>query len=592
MFKGIRGPLLAFVASLVLLSLVLFTRPTTDSSVPNGATPQAALPTLTPLPTITAAPTIPFQQLDTSTLREAVVGCVKKMNPLMAGYNQTDLDVSSLIFEGLTKTDAYGAAVPALAESLTVSTDGLIYDVRLRKDVKWQDGVGFTSADVVTTFSLMQDDKFPGRSDLHTFWKTVDVEAIDDYTVRFTLAQPLAAFTDYLRIGIVPAHVLSGALSAKLASHPFNLAPIGTGPYQLDGLIGTGNQITGIRLRYAATYAERPEGKDGFALRQIIFYCEPSFNDAIAAFQRGDVNTVSELPAATLQQIAALTQLTLYTAYPPSFGAVIYNWQRDPVSFFRDFRMRRALALSVDRPRLVSQFLNGRAVVADSPVLPSSWAWNPGAACPAYDVAAAKTNLAQVQIKPTALPLDATQPADAPSVDPNATVAPSNFNFQLLVNNDPALAALAEGIVKSWNAIGLSTSVVVVDGNTFKERLTSGNFDAALIQLNLSPSSDPDPYSLWRQMPNEGGLNFGGLNERRLSELVETARRETNGVYRTQLYQAFQQLFCDRAAALMMYYPIYAYGADNRLAGIQLGFMSDPSDRFRTIKDWRFVQQP
>jgi ABC-type transport system substrate-binding protein len=254
--------------------------------------------------------------------------------------------------------------------------------------------------------------------------------------------------------------------------------------------------------------------------------------------------------------------------------------------------MRRALALSVDRGKLVNQYLNGRAVVADSSILPSSWAWNPQATCPNYDVEAAKTSLSQVQAKPAPVSLDATQPADAPTIDPNATSVPASFAFQLLVNNDPALAALAEGLVKSWNAIGLTTSVVVVDSVTFKERLASGNFDAALVQLDLAPSADPDPYSLWRQMPTDGGLNFGGLNERRISELVETARRETNGVYRTQLYQEFQQMFCDRAAALMLYYPIYAYGADSRLSGIQFGFMADPSDRFRTIKDWRFVQQP
>ena len=71
---------------------------------------------------------------------------------------------------------------------------------------------------------------------------------------------------------------------------------------------------------------------------------------------------------------------------------------------------------------------------------------------------------------------------------------------------------------------------------------------------------------------------------------VEQARREVNGLHRAQLYQQFQQLFCDRAAALLLYYPMYYFGADRRITGVQLGFMSSPSDRFRTIKDWRFIQ--
>src|SRR5712692_786303 len=122
MLKGYRGPALAFVAAVILLVAVVATRPTTQQ--PPAITLTAAatdpgLPTTTPLPTLTPAPTIPFNQLDTSTLHEAIVGCIKKLNPLLAGYNQADLDVTSLIFEGLATTNEYGAAVPDLASSWT-----------------------------------------------------------------------------------------------------------------------------------------------------------------------------------------------------------------------------------------------------------------------------------------------------------------------------------------------------------------------------------------------------------------------------------------------------------------------------------------
>src|SRR5260221_996239 len=396
----------------------------------------------------------------------------------------------------------------------------------------------------------------------------------------------------------LPVHELKGTPASRLLSHPFNLAPIGTGPYQFDGLIGNSNAVTGLHLRLASTYRRRPEGKDGFAIQGINFHCEPTFNDAIAAFQRGEVNTVSELPSDTLKQVASLTQLTVHTAYRPSFGAVIYNWQRDSVNFFQDFRMRQALARSVDRAKLVSTFLDGRAVPADSPILPLSWAYTPDVTCPALNPKtpySAKTLLAQVQIQPAAAPAGtqaangATAAATVPSAPPAPSV-PSDVKFQLLVNNDAALAALAEAVVKSWSAIGIHVSAVVVDTATFKERLTAGNFDAALIELDLAPSADPDPYTLWRQPPDKGGLNFGGMNELRISEFVEAARREVNGAHRVELYHEFQQLFCERAAPLVLYYPGYAYGRGSRLAGVQLGFMSDPSDRFRTIQSWHFVE--
>ena len=603
MLKKYRGPVLAFGAAIVLLAIVLVTRPTSpvssntgDSSGPTS-TSVPLLPTNTPLPTLIPATPIPFQDLDTATLHEAVVGCFKKLNPLLAGYNQPDLDASSLIFEGLTTTNEYGAAIPNLA-SWTVSNDGLIYVFKLRSDVLWQDGQPLTSADVLFTIHMMQDPAFPGRPDLHTFWQTVDVDALDAHTVRFVLAQPLAAFPDYLRIGLLPEHALKGTPAGAFSTHPFNLAPIGTGPYQFDGLIGTTSTITGLRLRLSATYRQRPEGKDGYALQEIVFHCTSSFNDAMAAFQHGDVSSVSELPADTLKQVADLTQLTVHTAYRPAFGAVIYNWQRDQVAFFRDFRMRQALARSVDRTTLVGRYLDGRAVPADSPILPSSWAYTPSVTCPAFDPNnpdAAKTRLAQVQIQPIVAPAGTQAAAaaaggTAAAPAPVGPVSPSDFKFTLLVSNDPALAGLAGEIVKSWNALGPKVTLTVVDASTFKSRLVAGNFDAALAELDMAPNADPDPYSLWRQRPDEGGLNFGGLNERRISELVEAARQEVNGAHRAQLYQQFQQLFCDQAAALLLYYPVYAYGTDSRLAGVQLGFMADPSERFRTLQSWHFVQ--
>ncbi len=589
MLRGYRGSILALIIAIILLGAVIVTRPPDDTPPPE-ATRTALPPTSTLLPTLTPAPTIPLQQLDTATLHEAVVGCVKKLNPLLAGYNQVDRDITSLIFEGLVTTNAYGEPAPDLASSWELSSDGLVYVLKLRPDVLWQDGVPFTSADVLFTIALMQDPAFPGQTDLHNFWQTVEVDAIDEHTVRFRLAQPLAAFLDYLRIGIVPEHVLRGTPAATLSTHPFNLKPIGTGPYQFGELIGGGAALGGVRLRLSATYHERPEGKTGFALREIVFHCKPTFDDAIAAFQRGEVNSLSELSPDALHQVSALTQLTVYTAWRPAFGTVIYNWQRPEVGYFRDPRMRQALARSVDRSALVNKWLSGRAVIADNPIVPGSWANFPDVSCPTYNPDAARGALSQVQILPTAVEAAQGGTASANATAPAVPTTQPEYRFELLVSNDPALANMATDIVSAWNAIGLKTSVVVTDLPTFKERLVAGNFDAALVELNLAPNADPDPYTLWRQAPKDGGLNFGGMNERRLSELMEAARRDVNGVHRAELYHDFERMFCERAAALLLYYPIYAYGADYRIAGIQLGFMSNPSDRFRTIKDWRFAQ--
>ncbi|MBX3063961.1 MAG: peptide ABC transporter substrate-binding protein [Anaerolineae bacterium] len=594
MLKGYRGSLLALAASLLLLLAVFLTRPadTTTTTTPATSTSVPVPPTETAAPTLTPAPTIPFQQVDTATLNEALIGpeCVTKLNPLLAGYNRADRDITSLIFEGLMTTDQRGAIIPRLAAAQpNVSQDGLLYVFKLRTDVKWQDGVQFSSDDVLFTIHLMQEDDFPGPADLRKFWQTVEVDALDAQTIRFKLAQPLATFTDYLRVGIVPEHALRNTAGEALSTHPFNLSPIGTGPYQFAGLIGDGSRATGVRLQFAASYAERPEGQSGYDIKQIVFHCLPTFNDAIAAFQRSEINTLNFVPADSLTEIAALP-INPLPAYRPSLGAVIYNWRSDAVQFFRDLRMRQALVSAVNRDQLVAQYLPDRAIVANSPILPSSWAFNPQAQCLPFDPEKAKSDLGLVQLLP---PTPAPTATDA-TPDPNASPVPPDSGgkiaFQVLTSNDPSLAPMAEAIVAQWKEIlGLDVTLVVVDKSTFRERLVAGNFDSALVELNLEPLADPDPYSLWRQVPQDGGLNFGGLNDRLLSEIMESARREPNGIARAALYQRFQESFCSRAAAIPLFYPAYFYGVDRRLSGVQIGFMSDASDRFRTISDWKFV---
>lgn len=599
MFNGLRAPLLALFLAIILLAAVVFLRLSESPARPQPTATFVvqSLPSATPLPAQinvelpTALPTQPVVALppiEQGVLREAIVApsCVLKLNPLLAGFNQADRDVTALIFEGLMTTDAYGNAIPRLAAGLPrISNDGLTYVFTLREDVRWHDGEPFTSADVVFTISLMQAEDFSGAPDLRNFWRTVEVDALNAQTVRFTLAQPLATFPDYLRIGILPEHALRGVTGRTLASHPFNLNPIGTGAYQFERLLSDGTRLRGVRLRAAPTFAARPEAAEGYALRQLDLICYPTWEEARTAFERGEVNSISDVPSAVVQSLKTLP-LTLYTAYKPALGAVIYNWANNNVPFFRDVRFRQALARSVDRAALVTQFMADRAVIADTPILPSSWAYAREISCPSYDPSApeaAARSLEQVQIT---LP--------PPESDPNAPESPpvqqTGYRFQLLLSDDAAQAALGQAVAEAWRALGLGVDVVVVDRVTFRERLANGSFDAALVELDLAPSADPDPYSLWRQVPSEGGLNFGSLNERRISELLEAARQTTDGSARVALYAEFQRLFCDRAAALVLYYPIYYYGVDARLSGVQLGFISQPADRFRTLGAWRWSE--
>lgn len=610
MLKGLRWLLLMLVLASLLSGPVVAAHSGTRSP---GAAFQA---TMTPAPAPPGTGAAPAPQ---NFLVEALVGSIHKLNPLLATQNPVDRDITALIFEGLTTTNQYGEIIPDLAESWTVSEDGLEYIFVLRDNILWQDGIPFTAEDVIYTVSAMSDPDFPGAPSLYAFWRTVEADALSDHMVRFRLTQSLASFPDFLRTGIVPAHVLAGTPIDQLETHPFNLSPIGTGPYQLETLTASGGQIDGVQLRVAPVYRQRPEGAEGYALDRIIFRTYATAEAALEAFRLGEVNSLSAVPPELQAAAQQVPHLSLYTAIEPHVGVVIYNWENDAVQFVRNPRARVALAHAVDRVGLVVAHLADRAIPADSPLLPDSWAYRPGIEWPGYDLAQAQAILETVNLEPPAPDVaaepettdaagDAPPPtgeedAPAPAGDdtaPDATAEstepeptpepqPAQSHITVLTLDDPALVGLAGDIAASWGQIGFATSVDAVNADTLRARLEAGDFEAALIELSFEPNADPDPFVFWHQGQYQSGQNYGGADDRRISEALEEARRDPYGINRVVHYHRFQELFAERVPALVLYYPLFVYAADARLQGIQLGFLSSPSDRFRTIQNWAFT---
>jgi len=98
---------------------------------------------------------------------------------------------------------------------------------------------------------------------------------------------------------------------------------------------------------------------------------------------------------------------------------------------------------------------------------------------------------------------------------------------------------------------------------------------------------DPDLYEMWHStQATDEGQNYGAFANRDADELLEEARLINDPAQRAELYRQFQEIFAEEVPALLLYYPIYNYGVSERVQGVQLGPLSTPSDRFRTIADW------
>jgi peptide/nickel transport system substrate-binding protein len=593
MLRGFRWQLIALLAAAALFVIGLLVRgsdtpPPTPTEAPTAESVIAALPSPTPNPT-----TPPLQVTLTAgggTYREALIGGVQRLNPLFAALNPVDRDITALLFEGLTRTDEFGEPVPALAQSWVISSDGLEYVFTLRQDVLWHDGIPFTAADVAYTMSLLRSPSFPGAVEVGAFWRTVETEQLGDYLIRFRLTQPLGTFLDRLTIGILPEHALRGTTADQVATHPFNLTPIGTGAYQLEALRSDGQRVTAVDLRLAPVFRQRPEGQTApYALDAISFKRYGSFTDAVNALANGDVDG---LAARDRDERAPLFQLTLNqlgltanNGIEPTLGVLIFNWARESTRFFRDQRMRIALDTGLDRTSVVDRALSNAAIRANSPMILGSWAYSPEVAPPAYNAELARQLVQQAADRLARLSGDDPTPTPEGAAEPSAL-----FAFSIMTPDDPALVRLTNEIATQWSQLNLSINVQAVDQATYEMRLSGHDFDAALIEYSLGDSADPDVYAFWHQGQYPDGLNYGGADDRRISELLERGRREPYGINRVQDYRAFQNLFVERAIAIPLYYPVYTFVTRASVGGVQLGYLGSPADRFRNIGEWSMQQ--
>jgi len=504
---------------------------------------------------------------------EGVTGYPHTFNPLLSGFNPPDQDLCSLIFSGLTRFNAQGEVEPDLASSWEISGDGKSYTFQLRTNAYWHDGSPVTADDVILTIKLLQDPEFPGPPELGAnVWRTVKIEKVDRRSIRFHLAEPYAPFLDHTTVGIVPSHRMAGTYARDLPTCDFNLAPVGSGPFQVEKIDTEDGAIVSVILQqFSRYYRARPY------LDRIQFRFYPSQRAALRAYEEGDVQGVSRVAPADLARAAELPDLNLFTAQIAEYAMVFLNLDSADASFLAEKEVRQALMLALDRERIIEDILDGQAMVSRGPVLPGSWAYRPGRPTYRQDLEAARALLDQAGWR------QATPTSDVRHKEGEVLA------FTLLTSNDPQREAVAEMLARQWAAVEIDVEVVSVPEAEVPARLESRDFEAALVHLRLP--GDPDPYPFWHETQIADGQNYAGFAHRRISEVIERARVTPNRITRAELYDEFQEIFADQLPALPLYVPVYTYGVDERINDVQIGPLMHPSDRFRTVLGWWIVHR-
>jgi peptide/nickel transport system substrate-binding protein len=388
--------------------------------------------------------------------------------------------------------------------------------------------------------------------------------------MRFTLPEPYAPFLDYTTFGILPAHLLLGTRAANLPAAPFNLKPIGSGPFQLEELEVEEGTITSMILKPSSNYDDL---QPHLGRVQLRFY--PTHQTVINAYEEGEVEGIASIPASELSRAKALPTLNLFSAQTAEYGIVILNQDRDDLPFFKEVEVRQALMYAVNQQKIIDQVLEGQALVTYSPLIPGTWAYKDTLRRYDQDAGQATALLKEAGWMLPRVGVTTRRKDNQP------------LEFTLLTSSEPERVGVAQMLAEQWEVIGAGVTVETASPSEMREALERRDFDAILVHLAVP--GDPDPYPFWHQEQIETGQNYAGFNHRHMSEIIEQARVTTSLERRLQLYHEFQEVFAEQVPSLPLYVPVYTYGVGERIRDVQIGPLVHPSDRYRTISGWWIV---
>jgi len=412
---------------------------------------------------------------------EALVGNFMRFNPLLDRYNQVDQDVDRLIFSSLVKFDATGMPQPDLAETWSYNSDGTRFTFSLRPNAYWHDGTPVTTQDIAFTISLMKSENELVPNDLRQFWSEIQVDLVSDTVIEFALPEAFAPFLDYLGFQVLPSHLLGNLTLDQLVDHPFNLAPVGSGPYKFSKFIVKDGAVSGVDLvANEDYYGGRPY------IDEVVFQYYPSEVEAWKAYQAGEVDGIAAISNTILPEVLADPTLNLYSSRTPRLSIVFLNLNNSAKPFLQKAEFRQALMLAINRQAILDNLLLGQGVLANGPILPGNWAYYTDLANYPYDPDAAAQSIAALGITRN----EAGVMVTAEGVE---------VRLELLVPQDDLHQQIAARIKQGWEAAGVAVDLQVEPHDQVVASLAAHDYDAALVDIDLSGTPDPDPYPFWAQ---------------------------------------------------------------------------------------------
>jgi peptide/nickel transport system substrate-binding protein len=458
----------------------------------------------------------------------------------------TDLNsnrVGRRIVETLvTFPDESTQVVPGLAESWTISKDGLQYTFKLRRGIAFHDGTPLNAEAV--KFSIERQinpnhpayklGKYPFAN--YFFGNVKAVEVLSDERVAFLLNEPRASFLAVLTSGA--ASIVSPTAVMKWGpDYPSH--PVGTGPFRF----ASWDRGQRVVLEKNPGYWKYPVKVERVIYRPIV-----EDQARLTELLTGGLDLIVGVPADNVAPLEKNPKITLLKQVGAHVWYLGMNNQKKP---FDDKRVRQALNYAVNKDAIVNDVLKGTGSPSKGPVLPGTWGADGALKAYPYDPDRAKKLLAEAGY-------------------------PNGFTTTLWVPESgsgmQAPVAMSTVMQSNLKAVGVNVSLQTMEWGAYLAKLRSKEQELFALSW-MAGTEDPDMVmypllhsSQWTPV----GPNRALYKNARFDALLTQARVTTDQAKRAQLYKEAQRILIDDAPWVFVDHEIQIAALTKRVQGFKL----------------------
>lgn len=504
------------------------------------------IPIVIALALLLASPALAAEEAKPVTGGEIILGTIGDATSLipMITSDSASSDIQTHIYNGLLKYDKDIRLTGDLAESWEVSPDGLTITFRLRKNVRWQDGKPYTSADALFSYQFMVDPKTPTPYS-GDYLKVAKAEAPDPHTFKVTYKEVFAPGLASWGLSQLPAHLLKGQ---DVRSSPLNRKPVGTGPYILE------EWEPGTRISLKAN----PDYFDGRPyVDRVVYRVIPDTATIFLELRSGGIDMTGLDALQYKRQTSTKFFERNFKKYRYLSSTYTYvGWNlRD--KRFKDVRVRRALSYAIDQDEIIKGVLLGLGQPATGPLKPGTYWYNPKVKRYEYDPAKAKALLAECGWKDS----------DGDGIlDKDG----EPFAFTMITNQGNQYRANAGVIIQRRLAqIGIKAELRTIEWAAFlKEFINKGRFEACILAWTIPP--DPDLYDVWHSSnAKPGGLNFTDYKSPEVDRLLAEQRLTFDQAKRKAIIDRIQEIMAEDVPYTFLYVAEALPIVNSRFQGIK-----------------------